>query len=94
MSEPYIPVKEQIVQLDNPIDRLWWFAQLERAIEVSTEREPIVGSEKVLNRITTEKEPLTDRDMFDMQFETTMLNLKAVEDNTSNTQWPDPRTDG
>lgn len=38
-----------------PIDRLWWFAQIERGVEVADiQREPLVGSEQVIEWLTTE----------------------------------------
>ncbi len=46
---------EQVAQLDDPIDRLWWFAQMERGIEVADiDREPKIGSATVLDYIAQE----------------------------------------
>ena len=45
-------ISAQIEQLQNPVDKLWWFAQLERGIEISdTNREAKYGSKTVLMRL-------------------------------------------
>lgn len=50
MDDPRISA--QIEQLQNPVDRLWWFAQLERGIERSgIDRTPHYGSMVVLTRL-------------------------------------------
>lgn len=50
MNDPRI--EAQIEQLNTPIDRLWWFAQLERGVEVAAiDREPQYGSKKVIDRM-------------------------------------------
>lgn len=50
MNDPRIAA--QIEQLQTPVDKLWWFAQLERGIEVSTlDREPQYGSKEILQRL-------------------------------------------
>jgi len=53
-------IEEQIEQLQHPVDRLWWFAQLERGIELSaTDREPRYGSSKVLRLLAEKYQPET-----------------------------------
>lgn len=45
-------VCEQVRQLQDPVDRLWWFAQLERGIEVADiDRDPRFGSRRVLSHL-------------------------------------------
>jgi len=42
-------MEEQLSQLQSPVDRLWWLAQMERGIdEADIDREPAIGSERVL----------------------------------------------
>lgn len=80
-------------KLETPIDKLWWFAQLERGVEiVDGEREPMVGSKEVVNRIAKEKEPLTSRDMFDVQFSSAQMGI--FDTSSDHLKWPDPRNNG
>jgi len=45
-------MEEQLAQLQSPVDRLWWLAQMERGIdEADLDREPRIGSERVLQRL-------------------------------------------
>lgn len=45
-------MEAQLAQLQHPVDRLWWLAQMERGIdEADIDREPAIGSERVLERL-------------------------------------------
>jgi len=45
-------VDNQLAHFQDPVDRLWWLAQVERGIEnADIGREPRYGSERVLNEI-------------------------------------------
>lgn len=74
MVEEYVPFEEQLYKLESHIDRLWWFAQFEKAVEEYAEQEPIVGSETVLNVIIEETEP-NRVDMFDIEWTAANLQL-------------------
>lgn len=75
MEEKFDRIEQQIVELDSPIDRLWWFAQLERSVENSDKYEPIVGSSDVLDRIMLLRSPMSDKDMFKFQYEIKKLDV-------------------
>lgn len=46
------PVEEQVQQLQSPIDRLWYIAQLERGVEMADlDRAPMYGSKSVLKHL-------------------------------------------
>lgn len=75
MEEKFDRIEQQIVELNSPIDRLWWFAQLERSVENSDKYEPMVGSIDVLDRIMLLRSPMSDKDMFKFQYEIKKLDV-------------------
>ena len=55
-------IQEQLARLDNSVDRVWWFAQLERGIEVADiDREPRYGSDEALRVLAEVRESDDDR---------------------------------
>lgn len=63
-------VCEQLRQLQDPVDRLWWLAQLERGIEVADiDREPRFGSRAVLSHLAEVYDPPTEKKAFDAEWE-------------------------
>lgn len=60
-------MEEQPSQLQSPVDRLWWFAQMEQGIEeADLDREPRFGSKQVLHRLTKVYRRDPSRDLEDV----------------------------
>jgi hypothetical protein len=60
-------MEEQLSQLQNPVDRLWWLAQMERGVEkADLDREPRIGSERVLERLLNIYERDPSRELEDV----------------------------